>query len=77
MTRTNRLGLPKKQRFNLYLTERELDALDRMAMADGLSIAEHARRAIDDYLVRNRMVGEARGAGAPATATEFAKENAT
>jgi len=51
---TNRLGLPRKVKFNVYLTEPELQALDGFAIATGLSISEHVRRAIDTYIEREK-----------------------
>lgn len=36
-------------RINLYLTEKQINALKSL---NGLSVSEHIRRAIDEYLAR-------------------------
>jgi len=38
------------RRYNLYLSEPQKEALKALSGATGLSVSEHVRRAIDDYL---------------------------
>jgi hypothetical protein len=42
------------KRTNIYLTERQLAALRAKAGESGLSVAEHVRRAVDEYLARKK-----------------------
>jgi predicted DNA-binding protein len=39
-------------RVNIHLTEKQRETLRNLARATGLSVAEHIRRAIDEYLRR-------------------------
>lgn len=38
------------KRVNLHLTEQQMHRLHALSQATGLSVAEHVRRALDDYL---------------------------
>ena len=38
------------RRVNLHLTEQQIHRLQALSQATGLSVAEHVRRALDDYL---------------------------
>lgn len=57
MARVRRGGEPKV-RFNVFLGDAQLDDLDALAERDQLRVAEHIRRAIDEYLERKRLAGE-------------------
>ena len=37
-------------RTNIHLTEKQLEALRKLSEDTGLTVAEHIRRAIDEYL---------------------------
>ncbi len=39
-------------RINVYVTEKQLVALRKLAGDTGLSFSEHIRRALDEYLTR-------------------------
>lgn len=54
MARTTR---DPKVRFNVYLSENQMQALDRMASTSQLTMAEHLRRAIDLYIEREVKAG--------------------
>ncbi len=41
------------KRTNLYLTEKQMERLQQLARAEGLSLAEVVRRAVDAYLAWN------------------------
>ncbi len=41
------------KRTNLYLTEKQMERLQQLAHAEGLSLAEVVRRAVDAYLAWN------------------------
>ncbi|MHB8255337.1 MAG: ribbon-helix-helix protein, CopG family [Acidiferrobacter sp.] len=41
-------------RTNIFLPEQFLIKLRALAKATGLTVAEHVRRAIDDYLSKNK-----------------------
>lgn len=51
------------KRINIHLTEKQIKILQSQSKFDGLSVAEHARRAIDKYIkelqgdYNNRNVG--------------------
>lgn len=38
------------ERYNLYLSEPQLESLKKLSKETGLSVSEHVRRAIDGYL---------------------------
>lgn len=38
------------KRINIHLTEKQLKILNKQKEYDGLSVAEHVRRAIDKYI---------------------------
>jgi predicted DNA-binding protein len=41
------------KRTHIFLPERIIEALKRLSARTGLSVAEHIRRAIDEYLSRH------------------------
>ena len=44
-------------RYNFLITEKQLEALRNLAQ-NGLSVSEHIRRAIDEYLERSQNVAK-------------------
>ena len=44
----------RMKRINFYLTEKQIAALQKLAKASGLSVAELVRRAIDEFLVKGK-----------------------
>jgi hypothetical protein len=40
------------KRYNVYFSEKQLEQLTSVAQDTGIKIAEHIRRAIDEYLER-------------------------
>ena len=40
----------KMKRTNIHLSDNQLEKLEKIRKDTGLSVAEHVRRAIDDYL---------------------------
>lgn len=40
-------------RINIYITKNQMEALRRLAQ-NGLSLSEHIRRAIDEYLAKHK-----------------------
>ena len=45
-------------RTNIHLTEKQLEALRKLSEDTGLTVAEHIRRTIDEYLERKRKANE-------------------
>lgn len=42
-------------RTNMYFTVPQMDKLAALSVSTGLSIAEHVRRAVDEYLAAQRV----------------------
>lgn len=42
-------------RTNMYFTVPQMDKLGALSVSTGLSIAEHVRRAVDEYLAAQRV----------------------
>lgn len=43
---------PSMHRTNMYFTTPQVEELSALSDSTGLSVAEHVRRAVDEYLVR-------------------------
>jgi hypothetical protein len=48
------------QRVNYHLAEKQLDSLRKLSDKTGLTVAELIRRAVDDFLERNRRTPPAK-----------------
>ncbi|MBW2010149.1 MAG: CopG family transcriptional regulator [Deltaproteobacteria bacterium] len=42
------------KRKNIHLTDKQVEQLEKMAKETGLKVAEIIRRALDDYLKKNK-----------------------
>jgi predicted DNA-binding protein len=42
------------KRINTHLTKQQIEALKKLADKTGLTVAEHIRRAIDEYLEKKK-----------------------
>lgn len=40
--------------YNLYLAEKQIENLKKLSTETGLSVSEHIRRAIDEYLAKQK-----------------------
>ncbi len=46
-----------RKRVDLYLTENQINQLKKLSQKNGLSVSEHVRRAIDEYLEKKKKKG--------------------